>query len=215
MMEQSENIGKLAGALNKVQANELFALTDKKNPFFKSKYADLSSVWSVARQPLVENGLSVVQTFDVDQSHNETPSGDAPIIVTTLLHDSGQWIRGRLKVPITKSDPQAVGSSITYGRRYALSAILGICPEDDDAEKAMKTSRDGRPQQDKPASASNEISEKQKKFINGKMVNNGMDPEQRKAFFAWKNPKNSKEASDFIENFDTILAEYMEHMDGG
>jgi len=126
----SESIAELAKALNKVQSEHLFALTDKENPFFKSKYADLSSVWSVARDPLIKNGLSVVQTFDVGNNM-------MPIIVTTLLHTSGEWIRGSLEMPILKADPQAVGSSITYGRRYALSAMLGICPEDDDGDKGM------------------------------------------------------------------------------
>jgi hypothetical protein len=78
----------------------------------------------------------------------------------------------------------------------------------------QKSTGGGGGKEHKPASASNEISDKQKKFINGKMVNNGMDSEQRKAFFAWKNPKNSKEASDFIENFDTILETYMIKQDG-
>ena len=128
-MEHSEQIDKLAKALNKVQATELFALKDKTNPFFKSKYADLTSVWDAIRQPLVENGLSIVQTFDVDQD---------PIIVTTLLHESGQWLRGSLKVPMVKNDPQAMGSAITYGRRYSISSIIGVCPTDDlDAEPAM------------------------------------------------------------------------------
>jgi len=210
-MEQSENIELLADALCKVQANELFALTDKENPFFKSKYADLSSVWGVARKPLVDNGLSVVQTFDADE-------GDAPIIVTTLLHNSGQWIRGRLKVPITKVDPQAVGSSITYGRRYALSAILGICPEDDDAEKAMKTSRGGaKPEQppykpDKPMTG--EITEPQKKKLWAMMKTNGMDNEEAKAFFNFKNPKTKESASNFIENFDLELEAYDKFLKG-
>ena len=134
-MEQSDKIDELAKALNKVQANKLFALTDKSNPFFKSKYADLSSVWEAVRDPLLENGLSVAQTF----AQSDTGSIN---IVTTLLHESGQWIRGCLTMPILKQDPQAAGSSITYGRRYALSAMLGICPEDDDGEKGMV--RNGR-----------------------------------------------------------------------
>ena len=210
-MEQSENIDLLAEALNKVQANELFALTDKENPFFKSKYADLSSVWGVAREPLVKNGLSVVQTFDADD-------GDAPIIVTTLLHTSGQWIRGRLKVPITKVDPQAVGSSITYGRRYALSAILGICPEDDDAEKAMKSSRGGakpaNPEKYPSHQSTGEITDKQKWKINDLMKKKGMDKEHRGAFFEAKNPSTTSAASDFIGNFELEYESYLVEMDG-
>jgi hypothetical protein len=143
MKEQSEKIELLATALSKVQQEELFALTDKKNPFFKSKYADLSSVWSVARKPLTENGLSVVQTMDVGGN------GD-PVIVTTLFHNSGQWIKGRLEMPAPKKDPQSFGAAITYGRRYSLAAILGVCPEDDDAESAMRRGNGGKKTTPKP-----------------------------------------------------------------
>jgi hypothetical protein len=143
-MEHSEQIELLATALNKVQQTELFALTDKENPFFKSKYADLSSVWSVARKPLTENGLSVSQTMD------KGSNGD-PVIITTLFHNSGQWLRGRLEIPAPKKDPQSFGAAITYGRRYSLAAILGICPEDDDAESAMKRNNNSKKKASKPA----------------------------------------------------------------
>lgn len=138
-IQQSESIDKLATALNKVQGEKLFALLDKTNPFFKSKYADLSSVWSVAREPLTENGLSVVQVMA------NGDSGD-PIVITQLMHVSGQWIRGKLEIPMPKKDPQAMGSCITYGRRYSLCSILGICPDDDDGNYAS-----GKPVEKKPA----------------------------------------------------------------
>ena len=135
-MEQSNEITELAKALCKAQTSELFALTDSENPFFKSKYADLSSVWSAIRTPVTDNGLSIVQTFDSD--------GDGSVvIVTTLMHSSGQWIRGRLPIKPVKPDPQSLGSAITYGRRYSLAAVIGVCPEDDDGEKGM--SRNGKP----------------------------------------------------------------------
>ena len=210
-MEQSEKIDLLAKALNKVQANELFALTDKQNPFFKSKYADLSSVWSVARKPLVDNGLSVVQTF-------ASCGPDCVNIVTTLLHESGQWIRGCLTIPMLKQDPQAAGSAITYGRRYSLSALLGICPDDDDGEKAMKTSRSSTQSRKdafgQPKPTSGEITDKHKSVLNGLMKDKGMDVEQRKKFFADINPTTSKQGDDFIKNFENVLDDYMNRMDG-
>lgn len=128
-MEKSENITNLASALVEVQKTDLFALTDKNNPFFNSKYADLSSVWSAARKPLTENNLSIVQTTDV--------SDNGVVIETMLMHTSGEYITGRLLIRPEKSTPQGVGSAITYGRRYALAAIIGISPEDDDGEAAM------------------------------------------------------------------------------
>jgi len=128
-MEKSESIANLAKALVEVQKTDLFALTDKDNPFFKKKYADLSSVWIAARKPLTENGLSVVQTMDIH--------ADGVIIETTLLHVSGEYMTGKLLIQPEKNTPQGIGSAITYGRRYALAAIVGIAPEDDDGEGAM------------------------------------------------------------------------------
>lgn len=128
-MNKSETIGELAKALVQVQAKIEGAKMDSENPFFKSKYADLSSIWEACRKPLTANGLAVVQTADTDDSR--------VIIETTLLHTSGEWISGRLAITPMKPDPQGVGSAITYARRYCLAAIVGICPEDDDAEGAM------------------------------------------------------------------------------
>lgn len=127
-MEQSQELSELAAALVKVQAVVEGAKKDSANPFFKSKYADLESVWEVCRKPLTDNGLAVVQTTD------QAEQGVA--VVTTLLHTSGQWMRGRLCMRPVKDDPQGVGSCITYARRYALAAIVGIYQTDDDGEGA-------------------------------------------------------------------------------
>jgi hypothetical protein len=126
---QSSEIGKLAEALAKAQSQMQAALKDSSNPFFKSKYADLSSVWNSCREPLTRNGLAVIQTTD---------GADGVIeLITTLVHSSGEFIRGRLPLKPVKSDPQGVGSAISYARRYGLSSIVGVVQEDDDAEQAM------------------------------------------------------------------------------
>ena len=127
---QSESIGALAAALAKAQGIMLGAAKDAANPFFKSSYADLASVWAACRAPLAANGLSVIQTTGIDAD------GRAQLI-TTLAHSSGEWISGHYPVRPVKDDPQGLGSAITYARRYALSAMVGIAPEDDDAEAAM------------------------------------------------------------------------------
>ncbi|KKN76466.1 hypothetical protein LCGC14_0369750 [marine sediment metagenome] len=129
-MKKSDTIGELAQALVQVQKVLEGAKKDSTNPFFKSKYADLSSVWDACRKPLAENNLAVIQTMD-------TYEGAGFIIETTLAHISGEWISGRLSITPVKDDPQGIGSAITYGRRYTLAAIVGVCPEDDDAESAM------------------------------------------------------------------------------
>lgn len=127
---KSETIGKIAEALSKAQGMMKGAVKDSQNPFFKQKYADLASVWDACREPLSKNGLSVTQTTRI------TDAGE-PVIITTLMHSSGEWMSGELLVKPVKNDPQSIGSAITYGRRYALSAIVGIAPEDDDAESAQ------------------------------------------------------------------------------
>ena len=133
-MNKSDSIAKLAAALCEAQKTELFALADKINPFFKSKYADLSSVWDAIRSPLTSNGMAITQTMASD-------SMDGVTIETTLMHISGEYISGSLYIKPEKNTPQGLGIAITYGRRYALMAIIGISPEDDDGEGAMVRKR--------------------------------------------------------------------------
>ena len=131
MSKKSESIKQIAIALSKVQANALLAIADAENPFYNSKYADLTSVWNACREPLTENGLSVVQSTSF--------SNDGDLIVETILiHESGEWISGELKIKPDKPGPQALGSAITYGRRYALASMVGVCINDDDAELATE-----------------------------------------------------------------------------
>lgn len=130
-MNQSESIAELSAALAKAQGAMQGAKKDASNPFFKSSYSTLASVWDACRKPLSDNGLSVVQTTEF---FPENP--DIVCIETTLCHSSGQWIKGRLAGKPAKADPQGVGSCITYFRRYALQSMVGIAPEDDDGNAA-------------------------------------------------------------------------------
>lgn len=130
----SENINELMASLSKAQGKIQPASKDKSNPFFKSKYADLSSVWEACRESLSEHGLAVVQTVQ------QKPEG--MVLVTTLGHSSGQWIKSEMPIIVAKQDPQTIGSAITYYRRYSLSAIVGVAPnDDDDGEKAQSSYR--------------------------------------------------------------------------
>jgi hypothetical protein len=129
-MNHSNELGNLATALAIVQGALKPAVKDEKNAFFKNVYAGLGSVWDSCRQLLSENGLSVTQL--------NLPAENGVIVETVLLHKSGEWISGQIFLPLTKQDPQAVGSATTYGRRYGLSAIIGIVADaDDDAESAQ------------------------------------------------------------------------------
>ena len=123
-MERSENINELATALSKAQGVIVPASKDSDNPFFKSKYADLAAVWEVARDPLHKNGLAVVQ--------HPSAEGNVVTVETVLTHASGQWMASKLTMNAKDASPQAIGSCITYLRRYALSSVVGIASEIDD-----------------------------------------------------------------------------------
>lgn len=99
---------------------------DAKNPFFKSKYASLSGILDAISEPLVNNGLSIVQF----------PEGDTGL-TTRLVHTSGEWMESTYAMKPVKDTPQDRGSAITYQRRYAVGAILSLnIDEDDDGNGA-------------------------------------------------------------------------------
>ena len=136
-MKMSEQINELASALSKAQGEMKHAFKGSHNPFYNSKYADLVEVWDTCREVLSKNNLAVIQT-------TEEVEKDC-YVITTLAHSSGQWIQGRLKSRLmpdklgnVKETPQTIGSGITYARRYALMAIVGVASsmEDDDGNAA-------------------------------------------------------------------------------
>ena len=150
-MDQSATIGKLAEALSKAQATMKPAAKDSKNPFFKSSYADLSSIWEAVRGPLTTNGLSVVQLAE--------GNGEVITIITTLLHISGEWIRGTLTMKPVKPDPQGAGSALTYARRYGLAAMVGVVAEEDDDGNAASRRHEEKPE---PKKVDDEVEEARK-----------------------------------------------------
>lgn len=129
-MNKSESIANLAAALSKAQGQIKGATKDTENKFFTSKYADLASVWEACRSALSSNELSVIQVNDYE--------GDVGLVIveTILSHSSGEWIMGKLAMRPKDATPQSIGSCITYARRYALSAMVGVAPEDDDGNGA-------------------------------------------------------------------------------
>lgn len=127
-MNKSESIKELATALCKFQGAVETVRKEATNPFFKSKYASLANILDVIRKPLFENGLSFVQL----------PAGEHSL-TTMLMHVSGEWIEETYSMTPTKNDPQGLGSVITYQRRYALGAVLGLnIDEDDDGNSGSK-----------------------------------------------------------------------------
>lgn len=139
-MRTSENIDQLATALAAAQAEMKNAKLNKVNPHFKSKYADLAEIRDTVTPALSKHGIAVVQGTDAAET--------GILVVTRLVHKSGQWIESRF--PIAYDKPQTMGSAYTYAKRYSLAAICNIAAdEDDDAnaanEKPVMPSVNGTP----------------------------------------------------------------------
>ncbi len=134
----SEN-KELYAALSNAQAKIEHAKKSSMNPHFKSKYADLATVWDACREPMTSEGLAVVQL------PCEAPAGFAGLN-TIITHKSGQSISEKFFIPVAQANnPQAVGSALTYAKRYALLGAAGIAPEDDDGNAATAAPRAAKP----------------------------------------------------------------------
>ena len=130
-MNSSDSIKELATALAIVQGQLTFAKKDSKNPFFKSNYADLESVWDACRSLLSDNGLAVMQ-FPGEYN-------DGNMALNTIItHKSGEWMSQEMSLPVSKPDAQGAGSALTYMRRYALAAVVGVVQADDDGNSASE-----------------------------------------------------------------------------
>lgn len=130
-MKTSEQINEIAAALSKAQGTMKNAHLNKVNPHFKSKYADLAGIRDAVTPALSQNGIAVVQGTDFDDGQF--------VVVTRLVHSSGQWFESRFPIAIDK--PQAMGSAYTYAKRYSLSAICNIAADEDDDANAANDSK--------------------------------------------------------------------------
>lgn len=127
-MDKSNEIGNLAKALVEFHKKVPSVTKEATNPFFKSKYASLSNIIDTIKPSLSECGLTLMQF----------PVGEDGLHSILIHAESGEYIGAYYEMPVAKKDdPQALGSSITYARRYSLQAILMInVEEDDDGNKA-------------------------------------------------------------------------------
>lgn len=138
----SPSIAKLASALSIAQGQMATAPKARHNTYYRSDYADLAACWDVARKPLSDNGLAILQLTQATDGHTVH-------LTTILTHSSGEWISSDLVMiptlgkkkdgeddsdsgPAKRPTPQALGSCLTYARRYAFCAIVGIAASDDD-----------------------------------------------------------------------------------
>lgn len=126
-MQHSETIGKISAALSKAQGLMATAAKSEKGNF--GKYADLASIWEACREPLAKNEIAVIQA--------PGEAAEKVMTLTTILsHSSGEYFRETLTIPMSKIDAQGYGSACTYARRYALAAMVGIAPAEDDGQAA-------------------------------------------------------------------------------
>jgi hypothetical protein len=129
----SEKIDALAVALSKAQS--FIENVSKDKQAYGYKYADLASCLQAIKKPLADNGLSISQLVTQDRDNKQ-------VLVTLLIHESGQWLKsvfGIENVVMKQCNSlQQIGAGITYARRYALSAIIGLTQEDDDGNSVPK-----------------------------------------------------------------------------
>lgn len=147
-MKTSEQIAKIAPALVAAGAELQPVAKDATNPAFRNKYATLDAIMEQVRPVLAKHGLTVLQGV----THPETIDGRITglNVETRLIHVSGEWISSSVTLPVEKTTAQGAGSAISYGRRYGLSALLGLTAEDDDGNAASSPAQ-AAPRASRPA----------------------------------------------------------------
>ncbi len=143
--ELAAALAQAQGAMETAKKDNVANIKISSGGQFTYKYSTLDDIWNVARKPLSENGLSVVQIPANDE--------DGFYIETTLLHSSGQWVSGLMTLPVIAgrmSELQAMGSAITYARRYMLGAMVGVTTGDDDDGQAANRASKHQQQKQKP-----------------------------------------------------------------
>lgn len=171
-MYQSNEIGELAAALAAAQSEFTFAVTDATGGM-KNKYATLQNVLEAIRKGLTANGIAVIQA--------PMPAQNGIMLRTTLAHKSGQWMASEISLPNDRMGGiQGMGSALTYARRYALAAMVGIAQDDDDGATAMKESQE---QARAKAKAEN---------------TSPMTPEQSKALMSYLTKRHGDSRADYL-----------------
>jgi len=147
----SETTATLCAALVAAQGALKPIAKDGKNPAFRSRYATLDGIMETVRPALAAHGLAVVQGV----VHPETGEGGRLVgitVETRLVHTSGEWLASVVPVPVAKGDAHGLGSALSYGRRYGLSALLALSTDEDDDGNAAAKAPPAKPQA-KPAPA--------------------------------------------------------------
>lgn len=190
-MFNSEQVNELFSALSKAQGEFKAIPFDKVNPHYKSKYASLSATLDSVRPHLKNNGLSVIQSVGSDENGYH--------LCTRLVHSSGQFIASTLKLMVGRNDMQGLGSAITYAKRYALQAMLGIAGDEDDdgnaaADSVKKNQSSQKNEQQRPKTEPKDVVLKVGSKNDGKKLGE-LDAQTLDALLKWckskmnENPK--------------------------
>lgn len=172
----TESIAKLTEAMAAAAQEFGEVIKDVTNPFFKSTYADLSTLISATRSQLGKHGLVIFQ----GPGFNEA---SGPSITTLLSHVSDEWIAVDLPLPAARLDPQGVGSALTYSRRYGYGPMLNVAAEeDDDANAATASRKEQLEKLDQEMTAQERISGPQVKAFEKACTEHGRTAEQIKQF---------------------------------
>ena len=171
-MRTSDQINQIYPALIKAQGEMENLKKDSSNPFFKSQYSSLEAVLDTVRPVFQKYQIAIIQGSGFGTN------GTAGInIITRLIHESGQWIETDFPMPLSKQDSQAAGSASSYGRRYALKAIVSLAEVDDDGQ----SSSEPNPKDDRTDDSLKQLTDNQLKEINHLFDTLGAKAEQVQA----------------------------------
>lgn len=151
-MLTSESLSKLSPALVSLCADLRAIAKDKVNPAFKSRFASLDAIIDDVRPRLAAHQLAIIQS--VEDPFVEAGALRGFTVVTRLIHESGEWLESSVVVPVSKSDAQGAGSSLTYARRYSISALLALSVDDDDDGNSATASKQPAKRAERPAERS-------------------------------------------------------------
>lgn len=193
-MDTSTQVDKIILALIGIQSDLKPVVKNAENPYFKSKYATLEAVWQEVLPLLQKYNCCVVQCGGSEDGN--------PVLFSTLFHSSGQFVRGSypLASAVSNSNPQAIGSAVSYARRYSLCALLGVVTEDDDANGAAQS-------QQKTSISNDEYQMPFGKGLEGKRFKE-VDSKFLGSFISWleKQPKTDAKGVEFIKRAREYLS---------
>lgn len=212
-MKTSEHTNEISAALAKFQAthdeikkDQKVNIPTKKGYTISYNYAGHASIKKAIKNAMGENGLAIVQEANTEQA--------GMLITTRLTHASGQWYETEMMVPVNFSDIKLVGSSMTYGRRYAETAILGLVADDDVDDLDKNNSKDSRdhysqrPENPAPKTAGG-LSDKQLKRMFAISKSNGWEKEQVKDIM--KSLVGKESSKDLNKDEYDMVCEHMEN----